>query len=340
MSTESETSGGTLVFQPLPGIGDVIWHLPHLCAIAGITRGERVTLLTKARSHAKDLLAGTHYIRDVLYLAPDVGRFRGRHRGPLGGWRLGADLRQHRFETAWILHGSARYALAAWRGGIAERIGYGIGWQDAYLTSPHGLSGRDRPLKAIAKATRLLQLHNVPILVKHPELGLTADALAAAEAMLEGLPGPRIALAIGSSEAFKQWGGANFIALIERLRGRTERSIVLIGGADEAEMAGRLARQFDDPPWLRHVIDRPILDAAAAASLCQACIGNDTGMLNIAAAVGTPSIGLFGGSIPQTEDPRITAVSPSGLVLTGHDRMNEITVDMIMRSLSNLAPRQ
>lgn len=329
-----------MVIQPLPGIGDAIWHLPHIRAIAGVARDRRVTLLTKKRSLARDLLAGTDYVREVIYLAADGKRGGGRHGGPLGGWRLGSDLRRHRFDQAWILHGSARYALAAWRGGIGERIGYGIGWQDAFLTSPHGLSRRDRPLKAIAKANRLLELHNVPVLAKHPELPLTAGALAAAEALLHDLPEPRIGLAIGSSETFKQWGEARFIALIERLRGRTERSVVLLGGADERALAARLTRYFSDPPWLKHLIDRPILEAAAAASLCRACIGNDTGMLNIAAAVGTPSLGLFGGSVPQNEDPRLVPVTPPGLVLTGHDRMAEIDVDMVMRSLSTLPTRQ
>ncbi len=335
MSLKPDTPGGTLVIQPLPGIGDTIWHLPHLQAIAGTSRDRRITLLTKERSLARELLAAANHVREVLYIAPD-GK---THSGPLGGWRLGADLRPYQFGQVWILHGSVRYALAAWRAGIAKRIGFGIGWQDALLTSPHGLSRRDRSLSAIAKANRLLQMHDVLLAGAGPALPLPGDALQTAKFALATLPEPRIALAIGSSEAFKQWGEANFGALIQTLHEGLGHAVVLVGGPAEAEMAMRLAKRFQEPPWLACLIHRPILEAAAAVSLCQACIGNDTGMLQIAAAVDTPSLGLFGGSVPLHEDPRITPLSPPGLVRHGKDRMDEISVEMVLSALGDLGRR-
>jgi len=39
--------GGTLVIQPLPGVGDAVWHLPHLQSIAAQPKEKAVTLLTK-----------------------------------------------------------------------------------------------------------------------------------------------------------------------------------------------------------------------------------------------------------------------------------------------------
>ena len=43
---------GTLVIQPLPGICDMVWHLPHLDAIARTCPDGQVTVLTKRRSRA------------------------------------------------------------------------------------------------------------------------------------------------------------------------------------------------------------------------------------------------------------------------------------------------
>lgn len=336
MRSEDGKPGGTLVIQPLPGIGDTIWHLPHLRAIAGSTPGRAITLLTKERSRARDLLAGADYVREVLYLAPD----KGRHAGPLGGWRLGEDLRPLGFETVWILHASSRYALAACRAGIPKRIGYGIGWQDALLTSPHGLSRRDRHLSAIAKANRLLEVHDIAVSGVPPELPLTEDARDAADAIIGTISTPVVALAIGSSEPFKQWGESNFGDLINALRERQDVSVVLVGGPAEAESAARIAARFDDPPWLIQSIDRPILEAAVIVARCDACIGNDTGMLNIAAAVGTPALGLFGGSVPLNEDPRLIALSPPGRVKYGKNRMTEISVEMVLDSFGGLDLRQ
>ena len=44
------SKGGTLIVQPLPGIGDTIWHLPHYKAIARAAPNGRITLLTKGCS--------------------------------------------------------------------------------------------------------------------------------------------------------------------------------------------------------------------------------------------------------------------------------------------------
>ncbi|MBT6136405.1 MAG: hypothetical protein HOH65_02930, partial [Rhodospirillaceae bacterium] len=61
------------------------------------------------------------------------------------------------------------------------------------------------------------------------------------------------------------------------------------------------------------------------------CIGNDTGMLNVAAATGTNSIGLFGGGPVLVDDPRIhTLVPPGDRVFFGDERMGEITVEAVM----------
>jgi heptosyltransferase-2 len=336
MRSENGKPGGTLVIQPLPGIGDTVWHLPHLKAIAGSTPGRAITLLTKERSMARDLLAGADFVREVLYLAPD----KGRHSGPLGGWRLGGDLRPRGFDAVWILHASSRYALAACRAGIPKRIGYGIGWQDALLTSPHGLSRRDRHLSSIAKADRLLEVHDVPISGVAPELPLSKQAKEAAATIMDGVSPSVVALAIGSSEPFKQWGEENFGDLIGALRERRDISVVLVGGVTEAENAARIAARFDNPSWLVQSIDRPILEAAAIVARCDACIGNDTGMLNIAAAVDTPALGLFGGSPPISQDPRLIAISPPGRIKYGKNRMAEISVEMVLGSFLDLDLRQ
>ena len=53
--------------QPLPGIGDMIWHLPHIRAIAAHV-GEPVTLITKPRSAADQIFSAERTIRDVFWL--------------------------------------------------------------------------------------------------------------------------------------------------------------------------------------------------------------------------------------------------------------------------------
>ncbi|MBO6562394.1 MAG: glycosyltransferase family 9 protein [Nisaea sp.] len=321
--TDPRPIGGTLVIQPLPGIGDVIWHLPHLKSIAAQTKQKTVTLLTKQRSQADVLLDGSGFVRDVLWLDEK------RHRGPLGGLALGNALRPYGFDTVWILHTSARYGLAAWRAGIGERIGFGIGWQDAFLTTQHALPRDAKKLGAIEKANRLLLNHSVPKIETAPNLDIESALTDLARTELTALPRPWISLILGASEGFKQWGVDNFGALADRLHRETGGTLLLIGGEAEADMAARIASRFSAPDWIRPVIARPLKQAAAFAAVSDIAIGNDTGMLNIAAAVGTPSIGLFGGSVPIAEDPRIDVVMPPGAVRYGNNRMAEISIGAV-----------
>ena len=93
--------------------------------------------------------------------------------------------------------------------------------------------------------------------------------------------------------------------MIKSILIKYQSQIVLIGGANDHGIARSIKENFDSPNWITQAVGLPILEASAAASLCNICIGNDTGNLNIAAATGTFSIGLYIASIPQNDDPLI-----------------------------------
>lgn len=188
---------GTLVIQPLPGIGDMVWHLPHLEALAGA--GGAVALLTKRRSRADELFAGSRLVDRVLWLErAQSGDRPGRHDGPLGAWRLAADLRPHGFERVWILHDSPRYALAALLARIPVRIGFGTGRQRRFLSDRRILPRVDRHLPTVEKATRLLALHGIAV---DPTPRFRPDPAAGARLRAEhaGRPRPWLGLGVGSS---------------------------------------------------------------------------------------------------------------------------------------------
>ena len=57
----------TAVIQVKRGIGDVVWHLPFIRAIAAATDERAVTFLTLPSTRAKDLLAADPSVGDVVY---------------------------------------------------------------------------------------------------------------------------------------------------------------------------------------------------------------------------------------------------------------------------------
>lgn len=324
---------GTLVIQPLPGIGDMVWHLPHLEAIARASPDGRITVLTKRRSRADELFVESPFVRQVLWLErAQSGERLGRHDGLLGGWRLARDLRAQGFDSVWILHDSARYALAARWAGIPLRIGFGTGRQRRFLNDPRILPRSDRHRPTLEKATALLALHGLDA-ASAPRFRPPATAVERTAAELGHLPRPWIGLGIGSSEPFKQWGAERFGALGSRLIRSTGGTAFAIGGASESGLVDAI-RAIPGAAVVP-ALGLPLGDAAALARACDLVIGNDTGLLNLSASTGVACIGLFGGSPPLTQFANLTALEPAGGAVYRVDRMADIDVDTVFDRARN-----
>src|SRR5258707_14398025 len=97
------------VVQPLPGIGDMIWHLPHIRAIAAHV-GEPVTLIAKPRSAADQIFSAEQTVRDVFWLDRNPEGRHGEHDGGLGVFHVVSSLRARRFRAVYLLHHSKTIA--------------------------------------------------------------------------------------------------------------------------------------------------------------------------------------------------------------------------------------
>jgi heptosyltransferase-2 len=320
-------SGRTLIVQPLPGIGDMVWHLPHLHAIAATTVAGRVDLLAKPRSQADRLLRADPAIERVLWLERETGR----HAGLRGLWRLVGLLRQVGYQRAWVLHGSARYALAARLAGIPERIGYGFGPQALLLNAPVRLPANLRHAHPILRADALLDALGVPRAEPEPRLAVDGAAEQTVVARFAAWPAPWIALGIGSSEPWKQWGGARFAELALALHRRRAGSVFIVGGPAERPLADEvLTRVLAGGGAAADAVALPLEQTAALLVRCRTYIGNDTGALNMAAALQVPTVGLFGGSAPLTHSRFIHPITPP----SGERGMMAISVSRVLRALA------
>jgi lipopolysaccharide heptosyltransferase III len=174
-----------------------------------------------------------------------------------------------------------------------------------------------------------------PVLWTAPRHERAADAL---------LPPGRPVLAIGPAANWrgKQWRAERFAELASRLTAAGgplagARIAVLAAAHERAQAAPLLAA-----PVSGGVIDLvgriDLLTAAAVLRRSSLFIGNDTGLMHIAAAAGTPTLGLFGPSpveqyAPWGERTAVvrTALPPEALYGPGYDHR---TTDTLMDSLS------
>lgn len=113
--------------------------------------------------------------------------------------------------------------------------------------------------------------------------------------------GPWLAVAPGANWAGKIWPADRFRALIEKLAAHVG-AIILVGGPGDTEACAALAAACPVP-----VLDvsgqTTLLDAAALLAKADLFIGNDSGLGHLCAAVGTPTLTLFGPGDPARYHP-------------------------------------
>jgi heptosyltransferase-1 len=133
----------------------------------------------------------------------------------------------------------------------------------------------------------------------------------------------RIAVIPGAGKAKKQWPVERFRDLARRLGPRT----LALWGPGERELADAIGAEVAPPTGLRELA-RVLRDASVV-------IGSDTGPLHLAAALGTPVIGLYGPTNPARNGP-YGQLEHCVETFTTTKSMNDISVDAVQRRVEAL----
>lgn len=126
----------------------------------------------------------------------------------------------------------------------------------------------------------------------------------------------RLGFHVGSGSPLKNWPIAHWIELTERLDAFFDDFLLVGGEADD-----KVVREFRARCRLRRLktlLNPSPGDLCQALNGCTVFIGHDTGVTHLAAAVGTPTVALFGPTNPNLWAPlgeHVTVVrSPDGLM--------------------------
>lgn len=152
-----------------------------------------------------------------------------------------------------------------------------------------------------------------------------------------------IALHISAREAPRQWAAEKFIALIERLRNRTDLGFVLLwspGPQDDPRHPGDdgKARKILDAQSCPRLVALPtgeLDDLVAALSVCDLFVGSDGGALHIAAGLGKPVAGLFENTEYKTKHWYPWQV-PHEVIVAETFAVGDIAVDQVAAAIERL----
>ena len=288
-----------LLIRATNWVGDAIMALPALQAVRKRFADAHIAIL--ALPYVAQIYNGQGVADELI-----VYDRKGEHAGIRGRERLAAVLRAKKFDTAFLLQNAFDAAWIVWRAGIPERIGYDRDARGILLTRALPVPGVGE-IPAHEKFYYLELLRRAGWLEGLPEveeisLHVSAEQENRAEEKLRacGARAGAMRIAVGAGASYgsaKCWPPERFAEALNRLRRERDSDVVLFGTPGEAEVSAAiqagLAEQALDLTGKTEIAELPAL-----LSRCSAFLGNDSGAMHVAAAVGLPVVAVFGPTDP------------------------------------------
>jgi heptosyltransferase II len=200
------------------------------------------------------------------------------------------------FDAAVLFANSVRTALEVWRAGVPRIVGFRGSMRSGLLDQVVPEPGGDRPPLHHARRYLLISKHG----------GAQADdpALLAAPARENGSSGP-VAICAGAEYGpAKRWPLERFAEVANRVSARMpELGWLLVGAPGEKEMGARLAALMGRIPHQNLVGQTSLAELIERLRGCRLLLTNDTGTMHLAAALGVPTLSIFGSTEPVLTGP-------------------------------------
>lgn len=283
-------------------VGDAIMSIPALWAIRKRWPDAQITVL--ARPWVADLYSGQTFVDTVKVLSAPS-------RNPSAMERIARQLREEQFDCAVLLQNAFSAAWLVWRAKIPQRIGYKRDRRGLLLSKPvevpkPGEIPTHESFYYLELMRRAGWLEKLPD-VTQISLSVSADASASAEAKLREAcvraGAKRIAVAPGAAYgSAKCWPAERFAAVADALVDEFNADVILFGAASEGEICHQIAGRMQHCP-VNLAGQTSIGELPALFSRCTLFLGNDSGAMHVAAAVGLPVVAVFGSTDAQGTAP-------------------------------------
>lgn len=220
--------------------------------------------------------------------------------------RLLKEVRAHNFNTAFVVHPTPRLAWLVARAGIRERIGTGYRVYSLLFNRriyEHRKDARFHELEYNLHMLRLLRPEfSGEGVVPRFDIRIGPEARASVRTKVDaaGDDRPLVILHPGSGGSARDWPVESFARLATMIAAEGKYRLAVTGGSREEALvrlvggAGKTDLQFPGSLTLPEL--------AALCAEARVMVANSTGPLHLAAAVGTPVVGLY---------PQITGLSPA-----------------------------
>jgi heptosyltransferase-2 len=266
--------------------------------------------------------------------------------------KLAAALRAGDYGQALVMSRKWKAALAPWLAGIPLRTGF-VG--ECRYGLLNDIRYGERQLPRMIDQMGTLALPPNAALPKDwplPELKVparTVDAWCTRQGLADDDP-PIITLAPGAVGAAKAWPPEHYAALARALVD-DGASVWVLGGPNETPIAQRIAQVAG--PRARDLTSNDLRNAILALAAADVSVTNDSGLMHVSAAIGAPTIAIFGPTSPwhwKPLNPLAAILEPPGdetaralarkigNAAVKHRRTADVSVERVLAGVRDVLP--
>jgi heptosyltransferase-2 len=284
-------------------IGDTVLTVPFL---RNLRRAEpRAFIAWMVAPGSSDVVRGIPYVDEMIYWDPVTihADSRGTHRTFSAKLSFIRDLRSRGFQKVYVLKRSLSSAIIAHLTGARERIGFDTEGRGFLLTTrvPYR---NDR--HEVQNFLEVLRSDGIAVTDDYLELWTEPkEEEAVRQLMLKEGIGPEerlVAVHPFSAVVERGWPLEYFASLAQRLNREAGCRSIIVGSVGDSDTFGRV----------RHLFGESTVDLVGKCTLretivllkkCVLFVGNDSGIMHLAAAARTPLVALFGPQSPVKFGP-------------------------------------
>ena len=285
-------------------LGDLIWQLPYIKAISD-HHNEKVDLIVRKKTQAKNILKDINHINLINY-----NDFRKGIYYWIDVFKLISIFFTNKYTNVYILDKVNKPAIAARLSGVKNIIGPGIGNQKKWLTVNKFLTNEDWKMSYSEQSQKLLSINSINLNSIYPEIEVDPKRYEIDHSDLI-IQGKKISFGIDSFEDYKMWYEDYFIQLADKLyKKKIFDYIYLICGPDKSYLADNIIKNSKKDYFI-NCSEKDLGGIILALKNSNFFVGNNSGPLNLAAALKIPSFGLIANDpVDELKFSKINIITP------------------------------
>ncbi len=285
-------------------LGDLIWQLPYIKAISD-HHNQKIDLVVREKTQAKNILKDIKHINLINYNNFRKGIFYW-----IDVLKLIKIFLLNKYTHVYILDKVNKPAIAAKLSGVKNIIGPGIGNQKKWLTVEKFLTSEDWNLSYSEQSQKLLSIHSIKLDSIYPEIEINTERFEKDHADLQ-VKGKKISFGIDSFEDYKIWFEEYFIELADKLyEKKIFDYIYLICGPDKSYLADNIIKNSKRSYFI-NCSKKDLGGIILALKNSNFLVGNNSGPLNLAAALNVRSFGLIANDpVDELKFSKIDIITP------------------------------